>query len=190
MKNVIFKLRKEILLVLVALFLLPVTMMAGTSSSENNPTDRRIQNIKQQHERYQSRLEMADSLITTGDTIRERTSIEIRLATDRMHERARAYTQERRELEKLMRNASREELTELRLQLRDFDQAYRQELNAYDEFMREVIRESEIGTRDFERGREIKREAERGLREATRLLAELQQEIRGGESTEVDVATN
>lgn len=165
--------------VLFSVFLILPSVVLGSGNSNKNSNDKRLahqlENTAKLQQRYQARLQVADSLIALGDTLMARTSDEIRQATDVMRGRQKIYTAKRKELEKSLNEASREEASQMRLAIRDLDAEYRDALRAYDDLMRRAIRESESGTISYARGKEYRREAEKGLREAERQLARLRE---------------
>ncbi|WP_026473542.1 hypothetical protein [Alkaliflexus imshenetskii] len=165
--------------ILVSVFLILPSVVLGSGKSNKNSNEKRLahqlENTAKLQQRYQARLNVADSLIAVGDTLMARTTEEIRQATDVMREHQKTYTAKRKELEKSLNEVSREEASQMRLAIRDLDAEYRDALRAYDDLMRRAIRESESGTISYARGREYRREAEKGLREAERQMARLRE---------------
>lgn len=165
--------------ILVSVFLILPSVVLGSGKSNKNSNEKRLahqlENTAKLQQRYQARLHVADSLIAVGDTLMARTTEEIRQATDVMREHLKTYTAKRKELEKSLNEVSREEASQMRLAIRDLDAEYRDALRAYDDLMRRAIRESESGTISYARGREYRREAEKGLREAERQMARLRE---------------
>ena len=185
-------LKKLFSTVLICSSLVSPVLLLGGNNNNQNANDRRlarqVENTEKLQERFQAKMQEADSLIAVGDTLIARTSEEIRQATNHMRERLRTYTAERKDLEKKLNAASREEVSQMRIAIRDLDSQYRDDLKAYDDLMRRAIRESEAGSISYARGREYRKEAEKGLREAERQLVRLRESAAGREA-EDDVAS-
>jgi hypothetical protein len=168
------------LYLLTLLFMVPLSADADNSNS-NNANERRlirqVENVEKVYHRHVARLQEADSLINTGDTIRERTSTEIRQANLNMLACAKSYNTRRKDLDKKLQEVNRSEANAIRLEIRELEAQYRDELKQYDDFMRLVIRESELGTSSYVLGKRYRKEAMKGIRISSKRLEELRKGI-------------
>src|SRR5690606_8958080 len=116
-----------------------------------------------------------------------RTTEAIFQATIKMKEQARTYTDQKRNLEKTISELPRQEANDLRATIRNMDMEYRNALKAYDDFMRQIIRESENGLSSYDKGQEFRKEAEKGLKEIERRMAEIKNSLESNGEEDVNV---
>lgn len=165
---------------ILAIFMMPRHLHGEVTASQSATQvrlARQVTNAEKLQHRYQMRVQQADSLMAVGDSLVTITAEAINEVTNRMKQRAEEYSSQRRYLERKLADATREEFTQLRLDIRNLDAQYRAQLTADEVIMRAAIREGEIGAANQDRGRENKREAQRLLRDVEKQLADLHKEI-------------
>ncbi|GAO29506.1 hypothetical protein [Geofilum rubicundum] len=167
--------RSSLLFLFFTFLLNPV--FAELNKDSDNRVIRQLEQIEKLQADYKCKLQEADSLIVVGDTLLSRTTEEIYQATIEMKHKAKTYSDQKRDLEKTMLELPRQEANDLRATIRQMDMDYRDALKAYDDFMRQVIRESEKGLSSYDKGLEFRKEAERGLREVERRMAEIKNSL-------------
>ncbi len=175
-------------LVFLIVFVAGNNLMA-VANSNLEKTRSKLEDVKLKKEVYLANFELADSLVNNGDAIRERTSKEIQKATNEMQEKARLYRQMRKDLDRNLKNATKMELGQQRLAIREMDREYREELKIYDQLMKDIIKESELATREYVKGMAMRRQAEKDLRESAALLQELQEKI-NDQISDIDIVNN
>lgn len=177
--------RTVVLFLFSAFLLMPVA--AEINKNADNRVIRQLEQIEKLQASYKSKLQQADSLIVVGDTLLARTTEAIFEATIKMKQQAKAYTDQKRNLEKSILELPRQEANELRTTIRQMDMDYRNALKEYDDFMRQIIRESENGLSSYDKGQEFRKEAEKGLREVERRMAEIKNSLEGNSEEDVNV---
>ncbi len=177
--------RALVLFLFSAFLLVPVS--AEVNKNSDNKVIRQLEQIEKMQATYKSKLQEADSLIVVGDTLLARTTEAIFQATIKMKEQAKTYTDQKRNLEKTIPELSRQEANDLRTTIRAMDMEYRNALKAYDDFMRQIIRESENGLSSYDKGQEFRKEAEKGLREIERRMAEIKNSLDSNNEENVNV---
>jgi nitrogenase molybdenum-iron protein alpha/beta subunit len=177
--------RTLILVLFSAFLLMPVS--AKSKKNSDNRVIRQLEQIEKMQATYKNQLQEADSLIVVGDTLLAWTTEAIFQATIKMKEQAKTYTHQKRNLEKTISEVSRQEANDLRTTIRGMDVEYRNALKAYDEFMRQIIRESENGLSSYDKGQEFRKEAEKGLKEIERRMAEIKNSLESNGEEEVNV---
>lgn len=177
---------RTVMLVLFSAFLL-MPVSANSKKNSDNRVIRQLEQIEKMQATYKSQLQEADSLIVVGDTLLARTTEAIFQATIKMKEQARTYTDQKRNLEKTISELPRQEANDLRATIRNMDMEYRNALKAYDDFMRQIIRESENGLSSYDKGQEFRKEAEKGLREIERRMAEIKNSLESNGEEDVNV---
>lgn len=177
---------RTVMLVLFAAFLL-MPVSANSKKNSDNRVIRQLEQIEKMQATYKSQLQEADSLIVVGDTLLARTTEAIFQATIKMKEQARTYADQKRNLEKTISELPRQEANDLRATIRNMDMEYRNALKAYDDFMRQIIRESENGLSSYDKGQEFRKEAEKGLREIERRMAEIKNSLESNGEEDVNV---
>lgn len=171
---------------LMSLFLL-MPLSAEVNKNKDNRVIRQLEQIEKMQATYKSKLQEADSLIVVGDTLLARTTEAIFQATIKMKQQAKTYTDQKRNLEKTILELPRKEANDLRATIRNMDMEYRNALKEYDDFMRQIIRESENGLSSYDRGQEFRKEAEKGLKEIERRMAEIKSSLENNNEEEVNV---
>lgn len=177
---------RTVMLVLFSAFLL-MPVSAKIKKNSDNRVIRQLEQIEKMQATYKSQLQEADSLIVVGDTLLARTTEAIFQATIKMKEQARTYADQKRNLEKTISELPRQEANDLRATIRNMDMEYRNALKAYDDFMRQIIRESENGLSSYDKGQEFRKEAEKGLKEIERRMAEIKNSLESNGEEDVNV---
>jgi exonuclease III len=180
---------RTVMLVLFSAFLL-MPVSAKSKKNSDNRVIRQLEQIEKMQATYKSQLHEADSLIVVGDTLLARTTEAIFQATIKMKQQARTYTDQKRNLEKTISEVSRQEANDLRATIRNMDMEYRNALKAYDDFMRQIIRESENGLSSYDKGQEFRKEAEKGLKEIERRMAEIKNSLESNGEEDVNITLN
>ncbi len=177
--------RSSLLFIFFAFLLNPVS--AELNKNSDNRVIRQLEQIEKLQADYKAKLQEGDSLMVVGDTLLARTTEEIYQATIKMKLQAKTYSDQKRDLEKTILELPRQEANALRTTIRQMDMDYRDALKEYDDFMRQVIRESENGLSSYDKGLEFRREAERGLREVERRMAEIKNSLNSSSEEGSDV---
>ncbi len=180
---------RSLVFLLISTFLL-TPLLAEVNKNDDNRVIRQLEQIEKMQATYKSKLQEADSLIVVGDTLLARTTEAIFQATIKMRQQARTYSDQKRNLEKTILELPRQEANELRTTIRAMDMDYRNALKEYDDFMRQVIRESENGLSSYDKGQEFRKEAEKGLKEIERRMAEIKNSMDSNSGEDVNVTMN
>jgi exonuclease III len=167
----------RISLLLFSFIFLLSPVSAEPNKNSDNRVIRQLEQIEKLQSDYKEKLQEADSLIVVGDTLLARTTEEIYQATIKMKQHAKTYSDQKRVMEKTVLELPRQEANDLRKTIRQMDMDYREALKEYDDLMRQIIRESENGLSCYDKGQEFRKEAERGLREVERRMAEIKSSL-------------
>lgn len=121
-------------------------------------------------EKQERRIEVADSLVAIGTSMREESSGEIKTAANAMKSRKKEYSSERKALEKRLKSKSREDVAEAKAEIKTLDADYKAELKDYNALMKTQTKKSTDGTKNLDKGKTMKKEASKALKEASKNL--------------------
>ncbi len=126
------------------------------------------------HKKLEQKMAMADSLIEIGTTMREESSQEIKAATSEMKAKNKTYTSEKKVLAKKLKSKNKVDIAEAKAEIKTVDAAYKAEVKAYDAIMKAQTKKSTDGTKNLEKGKTIKKDSGKALKEASKTLTNAQ----------------
>lgn len=133
-----------------------------------------VERARVAHEKQERKMEMADSLVAIGTTMREESSIEIKAASNAMKARNKAYSAERKAMEKGIKSKSKEEVAQAKADIKKLDTEYKADLKVHDTLMREQNKISSTGTKNLDKGKTMMKDAKKALKETSRNLTNAQ----------------
>ncbi len=164
---------------LVLIFIAGFALTANSQSTSKQEAEiaklrTQLERARVAHEKQEKKVQIADSLITVGSTMREESSDEIKAAVSAMKARNKEYSTQRKSLEKRLKSKSREDVAEAKAEIKTLDAEYKAELKAHDALMKAQNKKSADGTKNLERGKTMKKEAGKMLKETSRNLTNAQ----------------
>lgn len=164
-----------VMMLLSGLFFLPA--LSQTTAKQEAAIVRlrsQVERARIAHEKQERKMEMADSLIAIGTTMREESSIEIKAASNAMKARNKEYSAQRKVLSKGLKSKSKEEVAQAKADIKKLDTEYKAELKAHDTLMRAQTKISATGTKNLDKGKSMAKDAKKAMKETSRNLTNAQ----------------
>lgn len=127
--------------------------------------------------RLNDRLAIADSLYTLGSEGWDEHSTQIKSLTSEMKAKAKEYKSERKSIERKLKSRSKEEVNAAKAELKQFDSAYKDAFRMNDAQLKAHIREANKASKDWNKGRSMRKDASRRLKDAEKNLEIAQREL-------------
>lgn len=146
-------------------------------NAENKGRKGDAKSLKVQLERaeaaYQKNLQkklLADSLLNLGSSIHDESGDEIRMAINKMNNKAKEFTAKRKKLEKELAAGSGAEIIEIKGAIKELEDDYRLALSAFDDIMKSQIKLADDGTKHIHKGKAFNREVKKSLKFSEKAL--------------------
>ncbi len=127
--------------------------------------------------RLNDRLALADSLYTLGSEGWDEHSTQIKLLTSEMKSKAKEYKSERKSIERKLKSKSREEVNAAKAELKHFDANYKEAFRRDDLQLKSHIRLANNASKDWNKGRSMRKDASKRLKDAEKVLETAQREL-------------